>query len=250
MTDERRAPEAARRVRRGLLAGGLAGVVAAILGRPSRAEASHRGRQFVAVDEQTVGHGTTELVQQPDPQAKGTAAPAKGTAAPAFVVRTRAGAAVLGFSGDPMAHFDAATDEGVALGGWGQEQGGIFVAGGEVEGDLLRFPRAALRGVTADPEKVGVVAAHAGGGTALDVMGKARFMTDKRAIFPARQRASFVRDPNVTARSHILADFIEDSENSSIRWIQHVQDGFVVHLDHALDSPKAFRYLVVEGEPL
>lgn len=243
MTDERRAPEAARRVRRGLLAGGLAGVVAAILGRPSRAEASHTGQQFVAVDEQTVGHGTTELVQQPDPQAK-------GTAAPAFVVRTKAGAAVLGFSGDPMAHFDANTDEGLAFGGWGEEQGGVFVAGGEVRADLLRFPRAALRGVTADPEKVGVVAAHVGGGTALDVMGKARFMTDRRAIFPARQRASFVRDPNVTARSHILANFIEDSENSSIRWIQHVQDGFVVHLDHALHSPKAFRYLVVEGEPL
>lgn len=231
-----------RVVRRGLLAGGILGVVASLLGRARPAAASHSFWPLGAVSQETE---TTELRYEP----------ARPRSGPGVFVRSTAGAAFAGFARNPDAALDASSEAvsaSIGLYGEGDTGGGWFAAGGGDQTKIADFFRtmtgASVSAVTADEAKVAALLAHAAGGYALDVRhGKTRLATVRTAVAPPGQDSFVVLDNHVTQGSLIAAQFIEDPDHALFSWFELLVGlGFRGHLTHRLRRPTRFRYVIVD----
>lgn len=107
-----------------------------------------------------------------------------------------------------------------------------------------------VRGITNNPESIGVWALNSQGGFGLAVGGKSAFDTVGTGVVPAGQSSGFVAEGQVTADSHISVTLASDPGDRTIRWIErNPGSGFTVHLTTAPPSKRpatSLTYLVVE----
>jgi hypothetical protein len=124
-----------------------------------------------------------------------------------------------------------------------QAQGGTF--GVDAQGDTA--------GVVGFSNNGTGVRARTNSGTALDVVGPARFSTAGAGTIPAQQNSVVVSNPAVTANSHITMTYTGNPGITSsgtfaaVVWVQRQPGtGFTARLSRKVTNATPFTYLIVE----
>lgn len=222
--------------RRRLLSGGVLGLVAGLFAR---------GGSAAAADGDPVRLGKDNFASLP------TSITVQATQSPSspqnmLRVVSRAGAAIVGWTGDPSSNSDANTD----ISSPGPELGSLVIAGAATAREVSFGEPAGGNFVAAGLSKTALRAINLAGGLALDVRGRSRFATAGCVTFPAGVSSLMVFDPAVTERSIILATFQGDPGNAVLTGIQcKPGQGFIAQTSHRMRTATELGYMVIEKMP-